>query len=145
MYFHYFFLSYCRWNRSRCQHAQPELRALVLTNGDAQNFLPTFLVEPQYHVGRRFADHVVLPHVEHDGVDVHYGINAAQRPFLPRLNLRQKLVRDRHLPNSIAISHSRFQLTLFSIYAFNIQSIQYIASSSIYFPHAKQCLECFTQ
>ena len=77
------------------QHTQPELRALVLAYRDAQDFFPAFLVDPQYYVGRRLADHVVLPHVEHDGVDVHDGIYCAQWPLLPRLDLWQQLVRDR--------------------------------------------------
>lgn len=37
------------------QHAQPEFRALILTDGDAQDFLPPFLVDAEYHVGRRLA------------------------------------------------------------------------------------------
>ena len=77
------------------QHAQPELCALVFSDRDAQDFLPALLVDAEYHIHNRLADHVVLPHVEHDGVDVHDGIDRTQWPLLPHFDLWQQLVRDR--------------------------------------------------
>mgnify|MGYP006900618202 CR=1 FL=1 len=76
------------------EHAQPEFCALVLADRDAQNFLPAFLVDAEDHIRRRFADPIVLPHVEHHGVNVCDGIYRAQRPLLPRLDLRQQPVRN---------------------------------------------------
>lgn len=76
------------------EHAEPELRRLVLADPHAQYVFVPVEVDADDHVCCLVHDRAVLLHLEMDGIQEDNGIHSLQRAVLPLLNQRDDLVRD---------------------------------------------------